>query len=168
MVVGSEPLDGCELASDEGLITVSVIDWPAPSARGVRYRISTCGGTLMWMASMSVFEGVTGDFESGYVVDYGACIDGPIVVQTLLFMGDGTSAPDAALKVLPHPDAVTGQVEGITCDGVTYVRDGGGICIKSSGACWCNQLGPPYHNIPCTERVAVESSTWGKVKSLYR
>ena len=170
MYVGTEPLGSCELTSDVGLITLSVVQWPYPqsTARGARYRISTCSSTLVWLANRSSFYTVTGDFNSGYVVDYGACLEGPVVTQSFLFIGNGTSPADAAIKMMPHPNATTGQVEGINCDGEAYVQVGGGICIKSSGACWCNYLGPPYHNIPCVEPVAVESTTWGTVKALYR
>jgi hypothetical protein len=170
MYIGTEPLTTCELASDAGLITMCVVQWayPQSTSRGARYRVSACSSTLVWLYSTSHFDGVSGDFTSGYEVDYGACLDGPVVVQILAFWGDGTSPPDAAIRLLPHADAVTGQVEGITCDGEAYVQEGGGICIKSTGACWCNYLGPPYHNIPCTEPVRVEATSWSRVKALYR
>lgn len=169
MVKGTDPWGSCELASDNGLVMLSVIHWPYSSgASGVRYRVSVCNSTLVWVFDDSRFEGVTGDLGSGFVVNYGACLEGPIVVQTLYFAGSGTSPFNSAVKIMPHPAAQSGQVEATTCTGVVYSHEGGGICIKPGVGCYCNLLGPPYHEIPCAEPVPVESTSWGKVKALYR
>jgi hypothetical protein len=165
MVVGNEALGSCELGSDNGpLVTLSVIHWPSTTATGARYRISACSSTLVWIADYSSFN-ITGDFTSGYVIDYGACLGYPIVAQTLLFIGTANSA----VKVMPHPESASGLVEGIGCNGEVEYPEPGGICIKGTqDVCWCNYLGPPYHHIPCTEPVPVQASTWGSVKALYR
>lgn len=170
MVVGTQARGSCELGSDGGLVILSVVHWPQISgATGARYRVSACNSALVLFADVPRFEGISGDFDSGYVVDYGECLEGPIVVQTLYFVGNGTSPANSSIRIMPHRDAASGLVEETGCQNEVYYPEPGGICIKSDGsACLCNQLGPPYHHIPCEEIVPVESSSWGQVKALYR
>lgn len=167
MSLTADGLGGCVLADDSGVIVFYVIHWPSTDAAGVHYRISTCQSTLIWLTdTFSPGMTFTGDSQSGVDVQYPSCLSGPIAVQTVAFFGAGDSPADSGIKLLPHPDSQSGQVEADRCGGGVDLLDAGGVCIRPI-TCFCNQLGPPYHSIPCLT-VPVEHSTWGKVKAMYR
>lgn len=167
MASESDGLGSCVLPSDNGLFVFYVVHWPSTDAAGVHYQISTCQSTLVWIAD-TFMPGMTvnGDSKSGVDVQYPACLTGPIAVQSVAFFGTGNSPTDSAIKLLPHPASQSGQVEADRCDGGIDLLSAGGVCIKPV-TCFCNQLGPPYHSIPCLT-VPVEASTWGRVKAMYR
>ena len=167
MSTSSDALGSCVLTNDDGLIRLYVIHWPSPDAVGVRYRISTCQSTLTWLGdAFSPTMTFTGDSHGGVVVQYPTCLAGPIVVQAAIYLGTGDSPADSGIKLLPHPDSQSGEVEGDRCGGGVDFLDAGGVCIKPI-TCFCNYLGPPYHSIPCLT-VPVGPSTWGRVKAMYR
>lgn len=167
MSTSSDGLGDCTLQADTGLIHFYVVHWPGGGATGVRYRLSTCESTLM-LVTEATMPNVTlaGDALAGATATYPTCLTGAVAVQVLTFLGTGTSPPDSGLRLYAHPDAASGQVEQTMCDDSIGLLEGGGVCIKPT-SCLCNQLGPPYHNISCGT-IAVEGSTWGRVKALYR
>jgi hypothetical protein len=44
-----------------------------------------------------------GDTQTGASSAYGACLQGPVQVLTILFMGQGQTEPCCVWPVLPHP-----------------------------------------------------------------
>lgn len=166
----ADGLGECLLTSQGqvALVNLYVIHWPDVTAQAVSYRIDPCNSRFTWLAETSSFANVVGDSRTGIAVDYGACLSGPVLVQTISYFDDGTTPTDASMKVVASPNASSGKVEAVDCSGNVIFPYAGGVCINTvSSGCLCAMLGPPYANIPCVG-VAAESTTWGHVKALYR
>ena len=115
---------------------------------GVRFAtVADPGFTGVWLSETSSYY-VMGKSTSDIAVSYGLCRPSPVVVLTLVYQMFGTSDTCSELRVAP--------AAGFS-DAVCYSRGG---CFFEN-AC---QTGALYVNCP----VAVEPTTWGKVKSLYR
>ena len=102
---------------------------------------------------------VLGDLRSGIQIAYALCVSGSFLVATITYQGHGTSQPCSAIEIQPHPQAPSGAIEVMDCyfDTARASTLGSLYVNVEEGACapWCNP-------------VSVESSTWGRVKALYR
>ncbi len=88
----------------------------------------------MWLADNNPFPVTIGFSQTGVTIEYGRCLTTPIHVLSVLTFGGGTS-PCCSYKVLPHPAAVSGQVELGDCEGrVVFVDCGEGI-INHNATC---------------------------------
>ena len=101
-----------------------------------------------------------GDLRTGLSIAYGGCTAGPLLLGSLVFAGQGTSQSCSTVDTTGNPDW-----PGIpTSYPITETCNGDVLPAPS--------VGPLYVNagVGCQPRctVATESSTWGKVKSLYR
>jgi hypothetical protein len=92
---------------------------------------------------------VIGTAMTGMSVSYAQCAVADLIVVKLTFFLSGTSSPCSGLSVVGHPDSYTGDE---ICVGCSFVE----IPCDPPGALQVN----------CT--VPVESTTWGRVKALYR
>ena len=118
-------------------------------ATGVRFSTEpTAGFTGVWLGDSSAFVTV-GNTQTDLSVGYGACIPPPIVVVTMSYQLFGTSEACSQLRIVP-------------ADNFRWVISGDVDCFFAEGI--ITDLGNLHVNCP----VAVEPTTWGAVKALYR
>jgi len=122
------------------------------------FRVDTTG--INWVPlSVTSSHTLIGGF-SGMQVAFGSCLSPPIVVATLTYFSPGAS-PCGTLSITPMTgdgqllvkcdlSYAPGQHAPLTINGVYDMPPGG-----FDPSCWCPTVG-------------TETSTWGRVKALYR
>jgi len=131
---------------------------PTPEALGAYFRIGAGGGFTgvlveeTW-ASPTIH---LGNVTDGALVNYGACRPDRFEIVRLTYQVYGTSPPCSYLEVLPYPG--DSSVLVVTCAG-------GEVATKPWGPLWVNYT-PQCGAAWCV--LATESSSWGKIKALYR
>jgi hypothetical protein len=96
-----------------------------------------------------------GNTQSQYLdIIYFGCVPLPIYLGKMLFDATGTAESCCAFPVLPILDYPT-NIGGIDCFSRRIPILGGSVVINENASC------------PCAPPLAVESTTWGRVKSLY-
>lgn len=97
-----------------------------------------------------------GDSQTGIIITYGGCRSGPdpFLILTIEYQVSGATPPGCEYAVIPDPDEPSGEVIVVDCSSVTHTSWGSVAYINGK---------PGY----CAG-IAAESSTWSRVKSLYR
>ena len=113
-----------------------------------------CMTGATWLSDSAAYE-VIGSSQTGVAIGYGICATGPIHFLTINYFAQGTSDPCCLYAVLPDPDVPSGQIEVVDCNGQLLYAQGEVSTVNGDASC------------PCGYPVAVEETTWGKVKSLY-
>ena len=144
-------------------------------AAAARFRLEPGPGISMAYVSESSPYSSVGFAFAGISVCFGGCVTGDALIATVTFLTFGTDTPCSELRVVPHPGAQT--VEVLKCNGSTVAAYAQGLAIAPPDIegfpifCEC----PTPHLFPgtpmpfdCTPPVAVEPTTWGRVKALYR
>ncbi len=146
-----------------GLMTIAVLHVNTPGATGSRFAApqSACMA-LTWLSDTHVFPGTTGNSQTGISIDYGQCRTGTFQVLTINYLAEGFIADCCYYYVLPDPSASSGRVEAVDCNNETVFNSGWAGVINHTAECGCNLVEPWCYP------VAVESSTWGKIKALYK
>ena len=99
-----------------------------------------------WLDDTWVYPVTIGDSPSGVSIGYGECLSGPTHILTMDYFVSGTSLPDCALRVLPHPERPF--VEAADCVPNLIPATGGTSYLNSSLACQCEELPrPPYLDV---------------------
>ncbi len=147
----------CGIYDDQaGIVHVYILHYPGQDgARAARFIAPTpdCFVAIHSGDDINPIYTVTGDFENGIEVDYGACIDEPILVADRTYATQGLTEECCFYFTEPHPDCITGEMEELTCAFQWEpVGSLGAAQINPSGN-WCTS--------------PVEPSTWGRVKALY-
>ena len=147
-----------------GLMRVTVLHVNSPGATWSRFGapVSSCMYGMTWLSDAAVFPGTVGNSQEGVSIDYGRCLTGTFQILAIDYFVQGFTEECCFYHVLPAAGAASGEIEVGNCkDDVVFV---GGLfdIINSSPSCWCPP--PPDACYP----VAVESSTWGKIKILYQ
>ena len=162
--------DGCAHIDTPGLMTIYVFHSIVSGATGCRFRIQAGPGmTMTYVSETHDFPMTIGDTQTGMTVCYDTCLPGPYYrLATLTYVAYGTSTC-AELEIVPHPDAET--VEEKDCNyqsGPALVQN-----LKVSAFSVCATC-PPVFSYAGNGRpfdcapLAVEQTTWGRVKALYR
>jgi hypothetical protein len=131
--------------------------------------------TGMFTADLRVFEGAgftasfvsenipfvhIGTFRDGVSIAYGLCSEGSLLLGTITYLGNGTSAPCSIVNTTGNPNF-----------------PGAPTAYPVTQTCYFELLPAPsttaLHVNPTTEcqqscAVATQPSTWGNVKALYR
>jgi hypothetical protein len=109
--------------------------------------LSYLGETVPWPVAI-------GNSQTGLSVSYEMCLSGSILVCSIEFLGDGTSPTCSSLR--PVGPSLGIPVGSVDCSYFKAYPVEGRLVVNPDGTCPC---GPP---------VPVESTTWGRVKALYR
>ncbi len=142
-----------------GIITVYVFH-STIGATASQFRIATDAG---FTGSYISHQVASPFLEMGTPpVDYSVayccfCYTGSFLVATISYLGLGTSAPCSHISIEPAPTSpIPGEVAVIDCDFELAVPNTSGPAVVNYTNCaaWC--IG------------ATESSTWGRIKALYR
>jgi len=150
----------CTLADSEprfgDVFVVHNIGPIAGNAYLVRFRLSASAGfTGSWVqdfvpAGMSAI----GTSPNGIAISYQACRTGDIPILRVTYQLFGTSSPCSFLQAGAYPG--TDFIETMDCSFDSYPVEGGALVVNSNESC------------PCQGPVAVQPTTWGQVKALYR
>jgi hypothetical protein len=143
-----------------GMISLYIVQRYSSGAVASQFRVETSDGFTGVYVSHSVAPGFLdlGSPPDDYSVSYSGCVTGDFLVATLIYQGFGTSAACSHIEIRPAPTSpVPGEIAIVDCSsnlvaGTTF----GPAVVNYQGEClvWC--IG------------AVESSTWGKIKAMYR
>ena len=154
----------------------------ASGARGSRFRVVQGGGALLiFLTETPAFTLFEGSAEPGLTVCYNACYTSPVLVTTLIYFGQGLSLPCSYISVEAHPEALSGRVEKLDCDGAVLSISGFTSPLNGGVSCPCfvSPLSQDKNAEPSTKAprkpgsfplcqpVPTEASTWGRIKALY-
>jgi len=98
-----------------------------------------------------VFPVTVGTSATGVSIGYGACYGVPRHILTISFFCEGLTPYGTTMQVVGHPTATPPGLLATDC---------AGNLVEATGL-------TSYINRPCNSPVAVEESTWGKVKALF-
>lgn len=166
------PSNYCEMLDNQpGLIAVTVHHHFTVGGLAARFRVVPGPGvTLVYVSETHHFANTIGNTQTGVEVCYGACAapnDTPLI--TIYYLAFGTSSPCAELRVVPHPAAEA--VEVINCAGTPVSAWARGIFLNPSLLCSPCETATMFPGTPkyfSCEPLAMQASTWGAVKALYR
>jgi hypothetical protein len=160
----------CILGLDPGLRTIYIRLAFNSGATAARFRVALGPGVTMTYVSESSPYTAVGYALAGMSVCFGGCLTGEPLLASLTFMSYSTDASCSEVRIVPHPNAQTIEVQ--KCNGSTVAAYGKPLEIVPHGTIPC--LCPTPHLFPGTPMpfdcmtVAAESTTWGRVKALYR
>jgi hypothetical protein len=133
-------------------LTVYVVHDIGPfGARDVQFQIrGSVGFTGVWVSETSPYT-VVGASPSGISIGYSNCLTSSVPILEVAYTLLGTSSDCSALTVNPYPSNQPGILV-IDCSFDTAYAAGSSLLINPTAAC----------------ALAVEHTSWGKIKALYR
>ena len=141
-------------AGGGGLVTTYIVHkmGPGDEASGVRFRVDPpAGATWNYAAFTTAFTGV-GAANTDISVGYGGCQPATILTGSVLWI---SIVAGPACTFVQIKEGFTGTVLATDCLFAEIVMPKPGEAIVNpNGGCQCN--------------IAVQPSTWGQVKALYR
>jgi hypothetical protein len=145
----------CELLDTDGvaLKVVYAIMTGTTASTGLRFKAPkpACWTGATFVGNVSQYVSV-GSSEADWSIGFGYCLQPPLVVGQINFVASGIGQPCCQMSAAP-----SFQFVYTTClFGENPLIVGQKLTINPTAACRCPQP------------VAVEASTWGRVKSLYR
>jgi hypothetical protein len=116
-----------------------------------------------WMGATWVGDGFPAGYlfafssqSAGLEVSYMACLPLPVYIGKIIFEATGAAQECCPYPVLPTLNPIYPHiVAAIDCFSRLMPVAGGSVVINENASC------------PCAPPLAVESTTWGRVKSLY-
>ena len=156
---------GCPCESrDEapGLITVTVLHVGSPGSKASRFSapLPSCF-QVTWITDQPAFPVVIGNSQTGVTIGYDHCRTGTFQILTILYFGNGMTGECCYYPVLPDPASPTGRIEVADCNDQLIFGQGWAEYVNYTSNCVC------IAGIEYCFPVAVETATWGKIKSLY-
>jgi hypothetical protein len=160
----------CEVPDAPGERTVYVVHTINPGTTAARFKIETGpGNTMTYLSETHYFASTAGTTQDGISICYENCLLDNVVLASITYMAHGTSSSCSRLLVVPHPAAQT--VEVMDCAGSSASAYGSDLTLHlPGGGCGC----PVTHSFPGNAQtfscspVAVQTTTWGSIKALYR
>jgi hypothetical protein len=151
----------CSIAdTGPGIIEVHMIHYGSEGSIGVSFRAPkpACWVGAIWVGDVlsEPFQALGGTQQAYYDVGYAGCRVSPIHIGKMNYFSAGTSNPCCEYPVLPSYFPTVISVDCQVPFGAEVRIGAGKVTINENENCPCN---PP---------VAVEETTWGGVKALYR
>ena len=146
-------LSECTLSDASPRVTSVYVAETSDEATGLRFRVAASPGfTGVWLAETSPFTTI-GDSQTDLSIGFGSCMGGHFLALTISYQLFGTSTCSdlsiVAAPGFPEPLCTSCSFHEVRCSGLDPLH------VNCSGSFDCNP-------------VPVESSTWGRVKALYR
>lgn len=150
----------CSLVESIGsLMSVWVVHTSGPDIQGARFRVSTNWTATYINADYPVLYLVEPDLFGGDYFGTGGCQSAPVWLAQLNYMTFVPTPPcGAEFHVLPDPDASSGEIEVLDCDGNTLVASAGDSWVTVNADETC----------PCVAPISAQEETWSRIKALYR
>jgi hypothetical protein len=150
-------LTDCTFHSQPGYHTFYIVHEYPPSATSSRFRIvHDPGFNGNYIGEWSPYA-VEGNIRDGILVNYGSCVSSRGLVATITYLFISQPGTCSYLQAVPDPDASSGTIEVTNCEGELY--EALGLEMYANPAEMC-----PWW---CVPGIAVEKSTWGRIKALY-
>jgi len=125
--------------TEPGMFSVYVVHVATPGATACQYSApKPACTTVSYLSDTNPFAVTLGNSQEGVSIGYGACLSGPIHVQTINYFASGTTPSCCHYPVLPHPDDPSGHVQVVDCDFNVLYGEGGYGVINANG-CDCPQ-----------------------------
>lgn len=160
VAIYSDPMgQSCNLYEEVGVVnSVYVVHGFAPEANTSQFRIvDNWGAPVTGVDYLSNLH--LGNIFTGVTVTYTECKQLPYVIARIDFMPmEPTPACSGTLEVVGDPASESGEVEMVDCQFNIRVANGGELVINEDETCPCWGGDP----------IRAETSTWSKVKALYR
>jgi len=112
-----------------------------------------CMTGASWLADQPVHPVTLGNSQTGISVGYGACMNAPIHVMSIIYMSSAASEACCSYPVVRHPERPA--VEMVDCGSNLVNGYGSTSVVNPGGTCGCGT-------------VAVHETTWGRVKAMYK
>jgi hypothetical protein len=123
---------------------------------GVRFRVPkpACWVGATWLGdAIQPGMGAIGTSQTDWSVAFGACAPTPAYIGAVSYLISGQALPCCEVLVLP-----AGQFVFTDCAFREFaLAEGTRVIVNPNGSCTCQNL-----------TLAVQPTTWGRVKSLYR
>jgi hypothetical protein len=150
----------CELQVSTGFYQIHMIHIGTVPRRGVGFRALTpgCWPDGVWLGDVvpaPLFK-LESSHGVGIFVSYPDCITAPGYLGYMNFYAPTPVQPCCTYPLTPHLSSGTGTVLVIHCDTSTHEPSVSGLVINPDASCGCS--GP----------VPVATTTWGRIKSMYR
>ena len=154
----------CEVTDRAGdvLLTIAVLHVDSPGARGSRFSATKPACLEVTYLYETAFFFALGNSQTGISFDYGQCLTGTYQLLTITFFAYGLTPDCCYFEVLPDPFAPSGEIEVIDCDNQVSFVSGLFDIVNSTEICQCAPGPVECHPVPA------ETSTWGKIKTLYQ
>jgi hypothetical protein len=135
-----------------------------------RFKVTLEPGVEMtYLSETHPFPSTAGDTQTGISVCFGECLLGNQILATINYMTTGAGPLCGKILIVPHPNAE--NVDVLQCDGSpisAYIRDLHVVGPGWAGGCpGVHRFGGVSEVFDCV-RLAVQQTTWGAVKALYR
>ena len=120
---------------------------------GFKATLPDCWQGATWLADVTPYVSI-GTSQGEMSVAFGQCLTPPVHAVEIQVATSGTSLPCCEVKIL---QPISFPLQIVDC-GFAEVNATAGQSVMVN----------PNASCPCTTPVATESSTWGRVKALYR
>ena len=121
------------------------------AATSAAFQVFTSAGfTGVWLDDTTQFPH-TGSSPTGITIAYLGCLPTPLNILEVRYTVFGTSAACSYVDVGPHPDH--GKINTHDCSQLPFPGVGARLTVNPNETC---------------SPLPIESTTWGKIKSLYR
>lgn len=150
----------CALADNEPrlgeMFIVHNVGDVAGNAYLVRFQLTASAGfTGSWVQDiLPPGMSAVGTSPNGIAINYQACRSGDVSILRVTYQLFGTSSQCSFLQASAYPGI--DFIEAMDCSFDSHAVAGGTIVVNPNETC------------PCPEPVPVQTSTWGRVKALYR
>ena len=144
----------CNAVNAAGVYTVYIRHELSPGTTASQFAITANPGMIYLADQIQGGFLSLGNSQSGIALTYGSCLAGAINILNILYSVAGPVAC-STLEVIPDPNALTGQIEGVDCNVTKTFPNGSILTFNGDSSC------------PCGIIVPVEETNWGRVKSLY-
>lgn len=137
-----------------GLKHVYVVHKYAAGATASQWMLENYGMACTYLAEYSPFITI-GDAFNGISVAYGGCFFSDILLLDISYFCEGLSPVCAAIYVVPDPAAPTGEIEVVNCSATKLIGRAEWLMVNPNDGCnYCVS--------------AVQETSWGQLKALYR
>jgi hypothetical protein len=160
---GDNAMSSCALANNGvGLTSIHMFMIGGASTTGVLFSayIPACWGGSTWLGDVLAEPwltiGTTQD-AIGLTIAFGECRSLPLYLGAINFFGvAGASCCEFPVTHATAWDDHTTPALGVDCTFLGWEASGGRVIVNADASC------------PCQQPLAIEQSTWGAVKALYR
>jgi hypothetical protein len=147
--------DHCIEDRTTGVVYMYVAHVYTDGATASRWALQSDCNQMIYIGESSPFATVIGNSQTGISIGYTECLQGPILLTSVAWFGQGTTPECCEVRVVPDPTATSGAIEAVDCN-YEFTYPHGGVAIINTDPALC-----PCHN-------PVKESTWGGIKALYR
>lgn len=155
-------MSSCSLVDDApGIVQVHMFHTNIREAAAIQYAAPKpeCWEGATWLGDVIVFGLQTGNTQDeffGLSIGYQLCAQLPVYIGYMSFVTSGTAQTCCVYSAVGASGAPSGLIEVVDCDEHKLYGGANDLVIN------------PDHTCPCQFPVAVEATSWGAVKALYR